>query len=75
MFLAYVIATSEFVEGNLHIEAVSDPADNIYLAAAVESAADVVVSGDKHILSLGEYHGIRMLRAREFLREIELLEG
>jgi uncharacterized protein len=45
----------------------ADPDDNKYLAAAVEGLADLVVSGDDHLLALKAYEGIRIVSAREFL--------
>jgi putative PIN family toxin of toxin-antitoxin system len=35
-----------------------DPDDNIIIACAIEAEADVIVSGDQHLLSLGSYQGI-----------------
>jgi len=46
-----------------------DPDDNHVLAVAVEVKADVVVTGDKDLLSLGEYKKIPILSASEFLVE------
>lgn len=43
-------------------------ADNQILACAVEHGADYLVTGDrKHLLPLGEFEGVRILRAPEFL--------
>lgn len=56
------------VEGNLEVQAVAaDPEDDKYVAAAVEGLAEVVVSGDDHLLALGTHEGIRILTARAFL--------
>ena len=56
------------VEGNLEVKAVAaDPDDNKYLAAAVEGMAELVVSGDEHLLALGRYEGVRIVAARAFL--------
>lgn len=38
-----------------------DPADNRVLEAAAEGEADVIVSGDRHLLTLGTWRGIRVL--------------
>jgi uncharacterized protein len=38
-----------------------DPADNRVLEAAAEGEADVIVSGDRHLLRLGTWRGIRIL--------------
>ena len=44
-----------------------DPDDDKYLHVAASGRASVVVSGDKDLLSLGDYDGIRMLTPRAFL--------
>jgi len=44
-----------------------DPADNIVLEAALAGGADVIVSGDRHLLALREFQGIRILTARQFV--------
>ncbi len=43
-----------------------DPADNMVLEAALAGAADVIVSGDRHLLALCEFQGVRILTARQF---------
>lgn len=48
-----------------------DPADERVLACAVEAEADVIVSGDRHLLSLRVYRGIPIRTVREFLEELE----
>jgi predicted nucleic acid-binding protein len=44
-----------------------DPDDNKVLEAALEANADFIVSGDKHLLNLKEFKGVRILTAKEFL--------
>lgn len=38
----------------------ADPADNRVLEAAAEGGADVIVSGDRHLLALGSWRGIQI---------------
>lgn len=45
----------------------TDPCDARVLACAVSASADVIVSGDKHLLSLGKHDGIPIMRAAVFL--------
>lgn len=45
----------------------ADPTDEIVLACALEGQADLIVSGDHHLLDLDEYQGILIVTAREFL--------
>ena len=46
---------------------VADDADNRILEAAREAGADYIVSGDRHLLELGEWEGVRVMRPAEFL--------
>ena len=48
-----------------------DPSDNMLLECAVAGNAEIVVSGDRHLLDLGEYEGIRILNAAAFLALLE----
>ena len=46
----------------------NDPSDNMVLECALEAKADYIVSGDKkHILALGNFKGIQIMSAKEFL--------
>jgi len=47
-----------------------DASDEIFLACALDGQADFIVSGDRHLLKLGEYRGIPVLTVREFLNRI-----
>jgi predicted nucleic acid-binding protein len=40
------------------------------LECAVEGEADYIISGDRHLLSLKEYKGIKILIAKEFVELI-----
>lgn len=65
-------AVAIMVEGRLPGRIVAaDPADDIYVAAAAEGLAGYIVSGDRHLLDLEEYEGIRILTPREFLDLLE----
>ena len=46
---------------------VADPTDNIFLECAIDGRADYIISGDSHLLNLGEYTGIQILKPKEFL--------
>jgi hypothetical protein len=38
-----------------------DPTDNRYLECAIAGEADIVVSGDHHLVESGEYQGVQLL--------------
>jgi uncharacterized protein len=43
-----------------------DPTDNFFLACALAGRANFVVSGDRHLLKVHEFQGIKILRPRKF---------
>ena len=44
-----------------------DPDDDLFVTAAVEGQADYIVSGDPHLLDLGEYLGVKIVSPRELV--------
>ena len=49
----------------------ADPDDDKFLACTLAGEADVIVSGDKHLLTLGEYAGIPILSPAAFLARLD----
>lgn len=47
-----------------------DPEDDRVLEAAVEGKADVIVSGDRHLLALKAFQGILIMSPRQFLNQV-----
>ena len=47
------------------------PEDDLVLATAVSAQADYLVTGDRQLLALGTYQGVRNVRAREFIDTLE----
>jgi len=45
-----------------------DIADNKFLALALNGKADMVISGDRHLLTLKSFHGISIIPPSEFLK-------
>ena len=60
-------AVAEVVPADLpRVNASPDPDDNLILATAIAGRADLIVSGDrKHMLSLGNVHGIPIVTAAD----------
>jgi len=58
------------VTDNLYVvrHIVQDPSDDVFLAAALEGRADYIVTLDRHLLSIKQYHGIQIVRPAPFLR-------
>ena len=47
-----------------------DPDDEKFLACAIDGQANYNVSGNHHLLELGEYQGIPILSVRQFIEQI-----
>ena len=54
------------------IKIVKDDSDNRVLEAAVEGNCYCVVTGDKELLNLGKFRGIRIVSPSEFLELVKL---
>lgn len=63
--LADVVQPTESVS-----EITADPSDDRVLEAAAEGRAEVIVSGDRHLLRIGVWRTVRIRTATDFLREV-----
>jgi putative PIN family toxin of toxin-antitoxin system len=61
-----------WVEGETDVSGslLVDQKDEVFLAAAVEAQADLIVSGDHHLLELGAYADIPIITVRQFLERV-----
>ena len=67
-FLKLLENEAIIVEPTLVLDVVKeDESDNRYLECAVEGKAQYVVSGDNHLLEVGEYRGILILPPAAFI--------
>ena len=57
----------EIVNPSRRLTVFRDEPDNRILECAVEGKADVIVTGDKAMLALGEYQGVRLIKLAEYL--------
>lgn len=72
-FLSILASKAKVVKVQEHLNVIAeDPDDNIILSTAHEGNANYVVSGDKHLLNLKEFRGIRIVTVKEML---ELLDN
>ena len=53
----------------------NDPDDNAILECALAAASQFVVSGDRHLLQMGTFRGIAMLKAADFLERLAQEKG
>lgn len=62
------IATVFKTKPSIHI--LKDEADNRILECAVKAKAEVIVTGDKHLLDLSKYDGIAIVSLAQFLKMV-----
>ena len=65
----YLLQNAEFVTPEEEIiVVVADPTDNKFLEAAVIGKVNYIVSGDAHLLELGSFREIPIIKAVDFIR-------
>jgi putative PIN family toxin of toxin-antitoxin system len=71
-YLEIIVFNSQVVYPKKKLNIVKeDPNDNKIIECALEAQASFIVSGDKHLLEIKEYKGIRIISPKEFLSKIK----
>jgi uncharacterized protein len=66
--VAQIVRIGDIVRPTSAVQVIEhDPADDRVLEAALAGNADVIVSGDRHLLRLGTWRGIEIANAAAFL--------
>jgi len=61
-----LIRTAEVVNVKTKIKAVKeDPKDDMIIETAIDGCADIIVTGDSHLLSLTTFKGIKIITVEE----------
>jgi putative PIN family toxin of toxin-antitoxin system len=69
--VALVANVGSVVRPKVKVEDVAeDPDDDRVLEAALEGQAEVIVSGDRHLLRLRIWRGVKIVKAASFLRSL-----
>ena len=58
---------AQYVKPRRRLRVVKDDLDNRILECAITGRADAIVTGDRALLALGEYRGVRIITLREYL--------
>lgn len=67
-----VLPYLDVIEVTHHVKGMSpDPEDDKFLSCAVSGEATYLVTGDKGLLSLEQYRGLRIMGVREFIEKME----
>jgi putative PIN family toxin of toxin-antitoxin system len=70
LVLGYAALSSVVVPPTIEPVILAAPDDDAVLACAVAAQGEVIVSGDRHLLDLKKYAGIRILTAATLVAEI-----
>jgi len=66
--LELITTKAELVEAErLDEDVCDDPDDDKFFACAITGGADLIISGDKHLLKMSGYQGIEVVRPRQFV--------
>ena len=63
-------AESMITPGSRDVSVTRDPTDDKVIAAALETGAEYIVTGDKDLLTLGKYEGVGILTPARFISAI-----
>jgi uncharacterized protein len=75
-FLEVIDKVAQVVKVKSRFKAIKeDPDDDVMLRTACDGKADFIVSGDKHLLSLGTFRGIRILTVNQALALLDHKKG
>jgi len=70
-FLKNIAQSAIITAGKIKVKVIiEDPADNMFLACAVEGQVDFIVSGDQHLKNLKIFQGITIVDPAKFLKTI-----
>jgi len=69
-FIRQIGKVSAVVKPRVRIHSLSDDPDNRVLECAVAAEADLIVTGDKHLLKLKEFRGIGIARVADLLHTL-----
>jgi putative PIN family toxin of toxin-antitoxin system len=67
LWMRYIRSFAHRVQPQQHVHDCSDPDDDAILECALEAHAQIIVTGDNHLLKLHPYRGIKILTPRVFL--------
>ena len=71
-FVHDIINISQLIEVSSAIDVVKkDATDNQVLATALDGQVNYIVSGDVHLLDLGDFRGIKIVKPIEFLNVLD----
>jgi putative PIN family toxin of toxin-antitoxin system len=70
-FIGMIMEHALLAKGRYSLHEIKeDPSDDMFLACAMDAKADFIVSRDPHLRNLKQFHGIKIIDAKEFVERI-----
>jgi len=66
--IKHIAKTAKVIKPSIKINILADEPDNRILECAQEAGAEIIVTGDKHLLDLVAFEGIKIIRIADFLK-------
>lgn len=66
--LEFVLAHSDFYTPKKNLKLAPDPEDNKFIECALTANAKFIITGDKGLLSVKQFRGIKIITPEEFLK-------
>jgi putative PIN family toxin of toxin-antitoxin system len=70
-FLQLIVGASFVVDVSSKLNVIADKGDNLILGTAYDGKAEYIISGDKHLLKLKSFKGIKIITVAQALRLIK----
>jgi len=71
-FIGMIIERALITKGRYKLDKIKDdPADDMFLACALEAKADYIVSRDPHLRNLKQFHGINIIDVKGFVEKLK----
>ena len=70
MTALFISSISETVKPRKKLNVLVDEPDNRVLECALKGKADAIVTGDKAMMALGEFEGVKIISLKEFLKAL-----
>ncbi len=71
-FIGLIVENALITEGLYSADGITeDPADDMFVACALEAKADYIVARDSHLRNLKHFHGIQIIDVTTFIEKVK----
>ena len=70
-FIGLIVEKALITKGHYSADGITeDPADDMFIACALEAKADYIVARDPHLRNLKHFHGIQIIDLTTFIKKV-----